>query len=105
MLGGKGSAYYNKYMQLCADALRVARKHAAKVVSMMEILSYMSNYPAFRYVPSFSTSMVVDTDSVYFRYNSNAINDFRGRLHMKTPDEKLPSLIQKLADRYALSPL
>lgn len=80
VMGGKGSRYYNRYMQLCSDALRVARKHAAKVVSMMEILSYMSNYPAFR-------------------YNANAINDFRSRLHMKVSDENLPQLIQKLADR------
>jgi hypothetical protein len=47
-MGGKGSVYYNRYLEICADALRVARKYAVKVVSMMEILSYKSNYPAFR---------------------------------------------------------
>lgn len=35
----------------------------------------------------------------FIRYNPNAIDDFRSRLHMKTSDEKLPALIQKLAER------
>ena len=66
MLGGKGSVYYNRYMQLCADALLVARKHAAKVVSMMEILSYMSNYPAFRYLHNLPTN-VIGTNCLQFQ--------------------------------------
>ena len=50
VMGGKDSMYYRRYIELCANALRVARKNVAKVVSMMEIMSHMSNYPAFKLV-------------------------------------------------------
>lgn len=46
-MGGLDSDDYRKYSQYCADAFRVARHHVSQVVSMMEIMTFHSNYPAF----------------------------------------------------------
>jgi hypothetical protein len=49
VMGGRQSRYFQKYLDLCAAAFRVARRHGAKVARMMEIMQFKSNYPAFRY--------------------------------------------------------
>lgn len=48
LMGGRGSAHYERYLDLCASALICARKNAPLVISMMEIMMHHSNYPAFR---------------------------------------------------------
>jgi phosphatidylinositol 4-kinase len=48
LMGGRGSAPYERYLDLCAAALLCARKNAPLVISMMEIMMHHSNYPAFR---------------------------------------------------------
>lgn len=47
-MGGRLSPYFKKYKQLCVDALLEARKHADELIALMEIMSFKSNYPAFK---------------------------------------------------------
>lgn len=56
---------------------------ACVYVALMDIMSYKSNYPAFK-------------------YNPNAIADFRDKLQLSIPDEKLPELIRDLIKKYVL---
>ena len=48
VMGGVNSAYFNEFCKLCTKAFMVARKHAYSVIQMMEIMTFQSNYPAFR---------------------------------------------------------
>jgi phosphatidylinositol 4-kinase len=48
VMGGLKSKLFEKFVRLCQDTFRVARKHARAVTRLMEIMSFQSNYPAFR---------------------------------------------------------
>jgi hypothetical protein len=48
VMGGIKSADFKEYTKQCTDALKVARKHAKQVKTLMEIMTYHSSYPAFR---------------------------------------------------------
>lgn len=48
-MGGRKSPDFQEYTRQCVQALLVARKHAKQVKNLMEIMTYHSSYPAFRY--------------------------------------------------------
>lgn len=77
VMGGLKSPYYAEYASLCTQALLCARKSSQDAVSLMEILTYKSNFPAFRYNPS-------------------AIEDFKARMWPQVPDAQLEKQVQKL---------
>lgn len=77
VMGGIKSKHFNKYEELCVDAFKAARKHQRVVIRLMEIMSYCSNYPSFK-------------------YNKNAIPDFRRRLMLHVPDEMIAVEVKKL---------
>ncbi len=76
-LGGLESDLFKQFKAALAAALTEARRHAASLCKMMEIMAHQSNYPAFK-------------------YNSNAIADFRGRLHLDIPDDQVPAFTDTL---------
>lgn len=77
VMGGFGSPDYEKFVNLTADAFKAARKHAHEIVSLMEILSFNSNYPAFI-------------------YNPNSISDLKDRLMLHVADADVLSEVRKL---------
>ncbi|CAK9252177.1 unnamed protein product [Sphagnum jensenii] len=52
VIGGTKSQYFQEYCDACTAAFLTARKHAHAVSRLMEIMSYRSNYPAFRLTQS-----------------------------------------------------
>jgi hypothetical protein len=48
VMGGVNSPYFEKYVNLTTEAFKVARKHTSDIISLMEIMSHKSCYPAFR---------------------------------------------------------
>lgn len=77
VMGGPGSPEFEEYISLCTRAFVVARKHAHAVSRMMEIMAHRSQYPSFR-------------------YNSNAILDFRRRLFLDQKDADVDKIVRKL---------
>lgn len=53
VMGGRNSPDFKEYQRQCVQALLVARKHAKQVKVLMEIMTYHSSYPAFRYSASY----------------------------------------------------
>lgn len=78
VMGGPTSPAFDDFVKFCAEALISARQHADDICTLMEIMSYRSNYPAFK-------------------YNPNAIADFRSKLFLHLPDEKMLKVAKKLA--------
>lgn len=77
VMGGLQSQHYAEYVRLCFEGLLCARNCYADVVALMEILTHKSNFPAFRYNPS-------------------AIEDFKARLLLDVPDDKIEKEVQAL---------
>jgi phosphatidylinositol kinase/protein kinase (PI-3 family) len=77
VMGGLSSPHYQKYRDLCISAFRVAREHNREVEGLMNIMTYESNYPAFK-------------------FNRNAVVDFRARLMLDLDDHKVPEIIDGL---------
>lgn len=77
VVGGRDSAYFREYTELCVQALQVARTHAEPITLLMEIMSHRSNFPAFK-------------------YNASAIKDFRRKMMLRVADKDLPMAISKL---------
>jgi phosphatidylinositol 4-kinase len=77
VMGGLQSQHYAEYVRLCVEGLLCARNCYADVVALMEILTHKSNFPAFRYNPS-------------------AIDDFKARLLLDVPDNKIEKEVQAL---------
>ena len=78
VMGGERTEYFAMYKQLCVDCLMCAQKHADSLISLMEIMSYRSGFPSFR-------------------YNSHAIADFQKRLHLdKKTKEEVTGVVTKL---------
>eukprot|EP01034_Spumella_vulgaris_P028358 gene28358-35197_t len=80
VMGGPSSPEFAEYVKMCVQALLVARKHAAQVVAMMEIMMFHSNYPAFK-------------------YNAHAIADFKARLFLDLPDKDVEAQVRRLVNR------
>ena len=76
-MGGVGSAHFNDYIKSCADAFLEARRHGSEICTIMEIMSYDSSYPSFK-------------------YNANAISDFVGKLQLNIPDSDVYEHVKKL---------
>ena len=47
-MGGKSSPYFKKYKEACVEAFNIARKNASQVITLMEIMSFQSNFPSFK---------------------------------------------------------
>lgn len=77
VMGGLSSPYYADYVSLCVEALSCARKCSKAAVVMMEILTYKSNFPAFR-------------------YNPDAIDEFKRRLLPRVADADLESQVKRM---------
>lgn len=115
-MGGRKSPDFQEYQRQCVQALLVARKHAKQVKNLMEIMTYHSSYPAFRYL-HVSPSCVcvgliccwVDSYAVclplmvimysFCRYNPHAIEDFMGRLLLELPDQKIEAQVAAMMAR------
>ena len=76
-MGGLKSPGYEKFVKLTTDALRAVRKYTNEFLSLMEILTYKSNFPAFT-------------------YNPNAIIDLRDRMMPALPDKDLPAKVRDM---------
>jgi len=77
VMGGLNSPHYLEYQDLCVRALAAARKESEGAVALMEILTHKSNFPAFR-------------------YNPNAIADFKRRLLPRVEDKDLDKAVKGL---------
>lgn len=80
VMGGPKSETFQEYIRQCTAALLVARKHFKQVKTLMEIMSFHSSYPAFR-------------------YNSHSIRDFRSRLFLDMPDNAVEAQVRNLMKR------
>lgn len=81
VMGGYTSPLFQDYKQRCVQAFTVARRHANSVSTLIEIMQAHSNYPAFR-------------------YNRNALKDFRARLFLDKKESDLPAIVDRLISRY-----
>lgn len=77
VMGGPESSEFEEYVSLCTRAFIVARKHAHAVSRMMEIMAHRSQYPSFK-------------------YNKNAIADFKKRLFLNETDTNPETIVRKL---------
>lgn len=80
VMGGRKSEVYDTYLQLCGQCLSALRKHTDALCSMMEIMAYESNYPAFR-------------------FNPNAIQDMKARLVPSASEADIPDIISNLMNK------
>jgi phosphatidylinositol kinase/protein kinase (PI-3 family) len=48
VMGGRFSSYFADYVKLVAQSLIVARRHCDAICTMIEIMQYHSNFPAFK---------------------------------------------------------
>jgi hypothetical protein len=76
-MGGFDSAHFRKYVDLTTRAFRAVRQHTEDIAKLMEIMSHMSCYPAFR-------------------YNPRAIEDMRNRMMLDISDENLDGAVMNL---------
>jgi phosphatidylinositol 4-kinase len=67
VMGGRFSKDFLEYTRQCTQALLVCRQHADTICTMLEIMSYNSFFPCFK-------------------YNPFAIKEFRARLMLDVPD-------------------
>eukprot|EP00602_Paraphysomonas_sp_CaronLab_P002946 CAMPEP_0185031036 /NCGR_PEP_ID=MMETSP1103-20130426/18268_1 /TAXON_ID=36769 /ORGANISM="Paraphysomonas bandaiensis, Strain Caron Lab Isolate" /LENGTH=741 /DNA_ID=CAMNT_0027566391 /DNA_START=414 /DNA_END=2639 /DNA_ORIENTATION=+ len=80
VMGGPTSPDFDTYMSLTTDAFKAVRKYTDDICMMLEIMSFNSSYPAFR-------------------YNPDAILDLRRRMMLDVPDHDLPGVIRGLMTR------
>ena len=57
-MGGLKSADFESYTKQCVQAFLVARKHAKQVKALIEIMTFHSSYPCFRFAFSFSLGLM-----------------------------------------------
>jgi phosphatidylinositol kinase/protein kinase (PI-3 family) len=50
VMGGWDSSYFQLYVNLTTEAFRAVRRHTNDICKLMEIMSHMSCYPAFKSV-------------------------------------------------------
>jgi phosphatidylinositol 4-kinase len=79
MSNGQGDLI-SQYKRLCTAALSAARKHHQRLLSVMEIMSYNSNFPSFK-------------------YNKNAIIGLKERLLLNVSEDQLAGEVEKLFSR------
>lgn len=48
-MGGLNGAAFVHYKKLCCDCLLEARKHVDEIIVMIEVMTFHSQYPAFKY--------------------------------------------------------
>lgn len=77
VMGGFDSVHFRKYAELTTQAFRAVRHHTEDITKLMEIMSHMSCYPAFR-------------------YNPRAIEDLRNRMMLDVTDENLDGAVMNL---------
>lgn len=77
VMGGTDSEFFKQYKQRCIEAFTIARQHSREAINLVEIMQYHSNFPAFR-------------------YNGNALRDFRNRFYLDAPDSNIPKIVEGL---------
>jgi len=77
VMGGRFSADFVEYARLCTQAMKIIRKNVDAISLLMEIMQVNSNFPCFR-------------------YNKNAIKDFRNRMMLNVPDQDIEYEVNKL---------
>jgi hypothetical protein len=77
---------------LTTEAFRAVRRHTDDICKLMEIMSHMSCYPAFKSVLSSDQH----SSLLFFRYNSRAIEDMRNRMMLHVKDDLLNDAIMNL---------
>jgi phosphatidylinositol 4-kinase len=77
---GMDSVHYAEYKKLCIQAFISSRKHADKLCKLFEIMSYNSNYTAFK-------------------RNPNWISDFRTKLALNMQDTEIWQEIDRLVSK------
>lgn len=80
VMGGRFSADFVEYARLCTQAMLIIRKNVDAISLLMEIMQVNSNFPCFR-------------------YNKNAITDFRKRMMSDVPDQDIEFEVNKLIGR------
>ena len=80
VMGGLNSSLFGQFENLCYEALVVAREHVEEVICLMDILTYKSNYPAFK-------------------YNPRAKEDFRDRMLLHLSKAQLKEEVAKMMQR------
>jgi phosphatidylinositol kinase/protein kinase (PI-3 family) len=106
VMGGVSSELYQQYKQRCIQAFTAARKYAKEAITMIEIMQFHSNFPAFRLETSFLfISLIISLISSLFfsfSYNRNAVRDFRYRYALDVPDSNIPKTVEGLLRRYVV---
>lgn len=77
VMGGWRSEYFLQYKQRCIQTFTMLRKYAREAIALMEIMQFHSNFPAFR-------------------YNPNAVKDFRNRFFLDLPDGDITRAVESL---------
>jgi phosphatidylinositol 4-kinase len=77
VMGGRFLADFVEYARLCTEAMKIIRKNVDAISLLMEIMQVNSNFPCFR-------------------YNKNAIKDFRNRMMLNVPEQDIEYEVNKL---------
>jgi phosphatidylinositol 4-kinase len=77
VMGGRFSADFVEYARLCTQAMKIIRKNVDAISLLMEIMQVNSNVPCFR-------------------YNKNAMKDFRNRMMLNIPEQDIEYEVNKL---------
>jgi phosphatidylinositol kinase/protein kinase (PI-3 family) len=102
VMGGVSSELYQQYKQRCIQAFTAARKYAKEAITMIEIMQFHSNFPAFRLETSFLCISFISSSFFFFSYNRNAVRDFRYRYALEVPDSNIPKTVEGLLRRYVV---
>jgi phosphatidylinositol kinase/protein kinase (PI-3 family) len=98
VMGGPDSAYFEEYKRRCISAFKVARSQAAFVVMLLELMTFKSNFPAFKCAFTFFTCPVISLNS-FIRYNAKAVHDFKRKLFLDVPEQDIDAKVEKLVRR------
>lgn len=97
VIGGKKSPLFSEYVKLCTHAMITARENVNDVITLIEIMSHESLFPAFRFVILYNIIIIEFNFYFYlYRYNKNCIKDFKKRLLLHIPDHELEIEVNKL---------
>ena len=77
VMDGPDSTLTAQYKSLMVAALKAARKHSDELIGLMEIMTYKSNFPSFK-------------------YNSRAKQDFAERLMLHVEDDQISDKVEEL---------
>jgi phosphatidylinositol 4-kinase len=77
VMDGQSSAYFAEYRRLCCESFKVARKHSAHFLILLDMMHFKSEFPAFL-------------------YNAKAHKQMRKKFMLKLADDKIDDEVHKL---------